>query len=226
MMKTQIAKAAKLAFGLSTLAMAVGALYLALPAQAGSKATPGKSSAFGNRLATWEETWTRWAYGDITVPSDSNGNAVVGEHTLLFPVPVAFGDGTPAHLDVTLNHGQSFVLPLWSLLGTSYPDSTPPDPFVPDSVFQTLDISFTIDGVTVVNGANAMNYYSKFTFDPAIPIFDFPPYDSIIWFEGIGITHSPLTPGTHTFVLHAKNTQAAFGSFFEYNNTWTVTVLR
>ena len=31
-------------------------------------------------------------------------------------------------------------------------------------------------------------------------------------------------PGTHTFALHAKNTQPAFGRFFEYNNTWTVTV--
>jgi hypothetical protein len=47
----------------------------------------------------------------------------------------------------------------------------------------------------------------------------------VIWFQSIGITHAPLKPGTHTFALHAKNTQAAFGLFFEYNNTWTVTVL-
>jgi hypothetical protein len=124
-----------------------------------------------------------------------------------------------------LNSGQSFVLPLWALLGTSYTDGTPSDPFVSDSVFQTLDISFTIDGVTVVNGGNVLNYYSKFTFDPAIPIFDFLPIDSIIWFQGIGITHKPLKPGTHTFALHVKNTEAAFGLFLEFNNTWTVTVL-
>src|SRR5256885_10941434 len=74
-----------------------------------------------------------------------------------------------------------------------------------DSVFETLDIFFTIDGVIVINNQNAMNYYSKFTIDPAIPIFDFPPVDSIIWFQGVGITHAPLRPGTHTFVLHAKN---------------------
>ena len=77
----------------------------------------------------------------------------------------------------------------------------------------------------MVNGGNVTDYYSKFAFDPVIPIFDFPPYDSIIWFQGIGITHAPLKPGTHTFVLHAKNTQTAFGLFIEYNNTWTVTVL-
>jgi hypothetical protein len=43
--------------------------------------------------------------------------------------------------------------------------------------------------------------------------------------QSVGITHAPLTPGTHTFVLHARNTQPVFGGLFsEYNNTWTVTV--
>ena len=207
-MKTQKTTIAKLALGLTTIAIAVGALCLAPPARAGSKAAPGRSSAFGG----------------ISVPTDANGNAVVGDGTVLLPTPSTPGDGTPGHLDVTLNNGQSFVLPLWVLLGTSYTDGTPPDPFVPDSVFQTLDISFTIDGVAVVNGGNVTAYYSKFAFNPAIPI-NSPPYDSVIWFQGIGIMHPPLTPGTHTFALHAKNTQAAFGSFFEYNNTWMVKVL-
>jgi hypothetical protein len=223
-MKTQRLKIANLALGLTTISVAGAALCLALPAHAGVKAAPGHSSAFGNSLATWEETWFRWAFGDITVPVDANANALVGDATVLLPTPSTPGDGTPGHLDVTLNNGQSFVLPLWVLLGTSYTDGTPPDPFQPDSVFQTLDISFTIDGVTVLNGGNALNYYSKFSFDPAIPI-NSPPYDSVIWLQGIGITHAPLKPGTHTFALHAINTQAAFGGFFEYNNTWTVTVL-
>ena len=224
MIKTQKTIIARLALGLTTIAIVVGALCLAPPARAGSKAAPGRSSAFGNSLATWEETWFRWAFGGISVPTDANGNAVVGDGTVLLPTPSTPGDGTPGHLDVTLNNGQSFVLPLWVLLGTSYTDGTPPDPFVPDSVFQTLDISFTIDGVAVVNGGNVTAYYSKFAFNPAIPI-NSPPYDSVIWFQGIGIMHPPLTPGTHTFALHAKNTQAAFGSFFEYNNTWMVKVL-
>jgi len=221
-MKTPKTKLARLALGFTTIVLALGVLY---PARAGSPAAPGNSSAFGKDLTTWQQTYFRWAYGDITVPTDSNGNAVVGNHTVLFPLPDATGDGTPAHLDVTLSTDQSFVLPLWSLLGTSYTDGTPPDPFVPDSVFQTLDISFTIDGVTVVNGSNVLNYYSKETFNPAIAIVGFPPVDSIIWMQSIGITHAPLTPGTHTFALHAGNTQAVFGGFFsEYNNTWTVTV--
>jgi len=224
-MKIQRSKIASLALVLTTIAVSAAALLLTLRAHAGTKPAPGHSSAFGNNLATWEETWFRWSFGDITVPTDANGNAVVGDGTVLIPTPFALGDGTPAHLDVTLNNGQSFVLPLWALLGTSYTDGTPADPFVPDSVFQTLDISFTIDGVTQVTGGNAMNYYSKFAFDPVIPIFDFPPVDSVIWFQGIGITHAPLMPGTHKFALHAKNTQTAFGLIFEYNNTWMVTVL-
>ena len=223
-MKTQKIRITRLALGLATIALAVGALCLAPPARAGSKATPGRSSAFGNSLATWEETWFRWAFGDITVPTDANGNAVTGDGTVLFPTPSTPGDGAPGHLDVTLNNSQSLVLPLWVLLGTSYTDGTPPDPFVPNSVLETLDILFTIDGVTVINGGNPANYYSKFAFDPTIPI-NSPPYDAVIWFQGIGITHPPLTPGTHTFALHAKNTQAAFGSFFEYNNTWPVKLL-
>ena len=221
-MKTKQTNIARFALGLTTIVLAIGVLD---PTPGGSKTTPGNSSAFGNSLTIWQETYFRWAYGDITVPTDSNGNAVVGNHTVLPPLPAAFGDGTPAHLDVTLSAGQSFVLPLWALLGTSYTDGTPPDAFVPDSVFQTLDISFTIDGVTVIDGSNVMNYYSKEPMDPVIPIFNFPPYDAVIWMESVGITHAPLTPGTHTVALHARNTQAAFGSFIEYNNTWTVTVV-
>jgi hypothetical protein len=223
-MKTQRLKIARLVPGFTIIAIAAATFCVALPAHAGSKPLPGHSSTFGNSLASWENIWFRWSFGDLTVPTDANGNALVGDGTVLLPTPSTPGDGTPGHVDVSLNNGQSFVLPLWALLGTSYTDGTPPDPFQPDSVFQTLDISFTIDGVTVVNGGNVANYYSKFAFDPAIPI-NFPPYDSVIWFQGIGITHVPLKPGTHTFALHAKNTQTAFGGIFEYNNAWTVTVL-
>jgi hypothetical protein len=223
--KTQRSKIAWLALGLATTTVVAAALCLTPRAHAGTQAARGHSSAFGNSLATWEETYFRWSFGDLTLPTDANGNAVVGEGTVLLPTPSTPGDGTPGHVDVTLNNGQSFVLPLWVLLGTSYTDGTPPDPFVPDSVFQTLNITFTIDGATVVSGGNAAKYYAKFAFDPAISIFDFPPIDSVIWFQGIGITHAPLKPGIHTFALRAINTQAAFGGFFEYNNTWTVTVL-
>src|SRR5262245_21740621 len=109
-MKTRKTNIARLALGLATLVLAIGVLH---PMPGGSQTAPGNSSAFGNSLTTWQETYFRWAYGDVTVPTDSNGNAVVGNH-VLFPLPNATGDGTPAHLDVKLNPGQSFVLPLWA----------------------------------------------------------------------------------------------------------------
>jgi hypothetical protein len=199
-----------------------GALGLAALTFAGPAPLPGQSHAFGKTLAEWESIYWSWTYGGLTLPTDANGNAVVG-NVALMPLPNAPGDGTPAHLDVTLNSGQAFVLPLWVLLGTDYTDGTPPDPLVPVSVFQTLQLTLEIDGVTVVGSANLMEYYSQFYFAPPVPI-NSPPIDSIIWFEGIGTVHTPLSVGTHHIKLDAKNTEPAFGAIIEYHNTWTVAV--
>jgi hypothetical protein len=215
-MKTRITKIIKL-----SLTAALFGVCLATPVLAG---IPGHSHAFGKTLAGWNEIYERWTFGELTFPVDRNGNAVVHHHVVLFPIPSTPGDGTPGHLDVTLSSGQAFVLPLWTLLGTDYTDGTPPDPLVDLSVFRTLDITFQIDGVTVIDHTNVLDFYSTFFFNPPIPIVGFPPVNSIIWFQGISIVHQPLSVGTHTFQLDAVNTQPAFGGFFEYHNTWTVTV--
>ena len=221
-MKNRMNKLIKPVAGFMLVGVVAAAPWLSHSAFAGNAPQPGNSNAHGKSLATWEELYWRWAYGGATVATDVNGNAVAGSVVLLAQPPAA-GDGTPASIDVTLTTGQSFVLPLWVLLGTSYDNGTPPDPFEPDSIFQTLEITFKIDGQTVVNGSNAMDYYSKFSFNPPVPL-SFSPVNGIVWFEGIGIVHHPLTPGKHTFKLHAKNTQPAFGAIFEYNNTWNITV--
>jgi len=155
---------------------------------------PGNSHAFGKTLAGWNEIYERWLFGVLAVPIDGNGNAVVSPHVVLMPFPNTPGDGTP------------------------------PDPLLDISIFQTLNITFQIDGRTVINQSNVLKFYSEFFFNPPIPITGFPPVNSIIWFQGIGIAHHPLSVGTHTFKLDAVNTQPAFGGFFEYHNTWTVTV--
>ena len=115
------------------------------------------------------------------------------------------------------------MLPLWGLFGTHYTDGTPPDPFVPVSAFQTLKLTFTIDGVTVIDESNLLDFYSGFVFSSLIPI-NFSPIDAIIWFQGISVVHHPLSVGAHTRTLDAVNTQPGFGGFFEYHNTWTVKV--
>ena len=92
-----------------------------------------------------------------------------------------------------------------------------------------MDITFTIDKDTVVNTKNVMKYYSGFDFVPVIP-FPYPPYASVVSFQGIGVLHPGLKAGQHTMKLHAKNTvafQDALGNEYpgiEYNNTWNLTV--
>jgi hypothetical protein len=203
------------------LAAVLFALCLTMPASAGLH---GHSHRFGKSLASWIQLYERWVFGEQNIPTDNNGNAVVKHHVVLLPLPNTPGDGTPGHLDITLNAGQGFVLPLWSLLGTDYTDNTPPDALVDLSVFRTLNITFTVDGRTVVDSSNVLSFYTQFFFNPPIPVIGFPPVNSIIWFQGIAIVYHPLSVGTHTLQLDAVNTQPAFGGFFEYHNTWTVTV--
>jgi hypothetical protein len=174
------------------------------------------------RLAEFEEVYARWSFGQLSVPTDSNGNPVV-KNVVLMPVPFTAGDGTPGVADVTLKCGQSFMLPFFAEFGTSYRDSTPPDPFEPLSLFETLDIKFSVDGVTLVNTSNVMSYFSKFEFDPEIPIDD-TFFKAVIWFEGVGVLHTPLTPGKHVLKLDERNTEPGFGGLLEYHNTWNITV--
>jgi hypothetical protein len=186
------------------------------------KAFSENSQPYGKSLAGWMEIYERWAFGQTAIPTDSNGNAVVNGVVLL-PIPKnAFGKGNPANIEVKLNVGQPFTLPLWVLLGTSYEDGTS-DPFEPLSIFRTLAINFTVDGHTLINSRNAMDYFSKFEFIPSIPV-SFPPINGIVWFEGIGLVQEGLESGRHTLTLDAKNTQPAFGTTFEYHNTWNVHV--
>jgi len=220
-MKSQITNNIKT----TMLAVALAGLCLTTLVYAGKAPAPAGSTAFGKTLAQWQDIYWRWTYGGLSGPTDANGNAVVNGNVVLLPLPNAPGDGTPEHLNVTLNSGQAFVLPLWVLLGNSYSDGAPNDPLVDATVFQTLEITLQIDGVTVLDAANYMQFYSEFYFAPVITLpAAFAPYAGIIWHQGIGTVHSAFSPGTHTIKLDAKNTQAAFGSFFEYHNTWTVTV--
>jgi hypothetical protein len=109
-------------------------------------------------------------------------------------------------------------------LGDSYTDETiPPDEFVPLNVFKTLQITLTIDGKTVLNGKNAMDFYTQQMLDPQIPI-NSDGVKSIIFVQGIGILHTPLSTGQHKMELHAMNTIPVQGLTFEYNNTWNITV--
>jgi hypothetical protein len=174
------------------------------------------------RLAQYQESYFRWAFGDKVLATDTYGNAVEN-NIVMMPTPSAPGDGTPGSIDVTLSAGEGFTLPFFVELGTSYRDGTPPDPFEPLSLFTTLDIKFAIDGKTLITTDNVLTYFSKFSFDPAIP-YDDPFVQAVIWYEGVALLQNPLPPGTHVLTLDEKNAEPGFGGLLEYHNTWNVTV--
>jgi hypothetical protein len=204
-------------------------LCLAIPASAGDKPLPGNSKAYGKTLAQWQETFWRWAYGQISLPQDQNGNAVA-DGVVMMGLPSTPADGTPGSIDITLSAGQPFVLPLWNVLGTSYDNGTPVDPAIPLSVFQTMELTFKVDGVTVIGSDNLLDYYSQFQFVPTIPLpGDFSPYLAVVWLQGVAAVHTPLPVGDHTLTLDAKNTQLVydaqgFSYTYEFHNTWHVSV--
>jgi hypothetical protein len=190
---------------------------------------PWASRAAGLRLApargnvaAWHELYWSWLYGQVTIPLDHNGNAAIG-NTILMSLPDATGDGTPGSIDITLDAGQSFFLPLTGTLGTSYTDGTPPDPFTSIANFTGMTVKLTLDGKTVVNESNLLDYYEQGYFATPIEL-NSPPLDSIIYFQSLGLLQHPLPPGRHVIQLDEKQTVPEFGYTAEYHNTFNITV--
>lgn len=174
------------------------------------------------RLASYQETYFRWLFGDKALSTDSFGNAVE-KNIVMMPTPQTPGDGTPGSIDVTLGAGEGFTIPFFVELGTSYRNGNPPDPFEALSLFTTLDIKFTIDGKTLITKDNVLEYFSQFTFSPAIP-YDDAVVQAVIWYQGVALLMNPLPPGEHVLTLDEKNAEPGFAGILEYHNTWNVTV--
>ena len=187
------------------------------------QAQGNENSAASAFVQSLHDNYWRWLYGNITLPSDANGNAVSGGIAML-ALPNAPGDGTPGSINLTLSAGEPFFLPLFGEIGTSYTDGTPPDDFLNLDIYRTLDIKFTIDGKTLVTTQNVMNYYAQGLFNPPMP-FQVANLDSLIWFQSVGVLHAPLSVGTHVMKLDVRNTIPAFGAFGEFHNTFNITVL-
>lgn len=228
-MKKQIIKLLRSASRIGVAAAVIAAAGLAMTASAGNSPAPGQSSAFGKTLAEWNDLYTRWAFGDVSVPTDGNGNAVVG-NVVLWPTPLLLTQGS-GHSDVTINSGQAFFMPLYGWWGTSYLDGTPNDNYLALSDFANNPLTVTIDGVTVINNQNKMNYFTEFPFNPAVslPQPDFYPFNAIIYEQVISFVHTPLKPGTHQISVDATvsfpDSNPVFGPA-DWHYTWTVTVLR
>src|ERR1039458_584794 len=108
-MKIQIVKHLEAMLGITIGAAVATVFCLAVPAFAGEQQGSDHCNPPGNTLAQFEDIYIRWLVGNVTLPPDANGNAVV-DRVVLLPIPNTPGDGTAGHLDVTLNHGQAFFL--------------------------------------------------------------------------------------------------------------------
>ena len=191
--------------------------------QKNPKVAPPQSTAYGKSYDQWEDTYLQWVFGGSTIDPDANGNAVVN-NVVLMPYLFPAADGLPLSTDVIMSSGQPFMMTMYGFVGWSYVDGTPSDQFLDLSLFQTLEIKLTLDGETLMDESNAMQYFSQIPVEPPIP----GDFYSIIWFQGIGVVHTPLTPGAHTLRLDAKNTLPIPPNFgapvFEVHNTWNITV--
>src|SRR6516165_12417009 len=108
---------------------------------------PGDALACSNNLAQWQEIWFRWGVGALTLPLDSNGNAVSNKVVLLRDPSQNIGS-----VDVTINANQPSVLQIFTYYGGSYRDGTPDDKLCSLSVFQTLHLNLAVDGTSVMDG--------------------------------------------------------------------------
>jgi hypothetical protein len=182
---------------------------------------PPQSNVFGKSLSEWMELYFTWALGGDQ--ADHVG------HVEFLPIPngeYTGGEGTPedpaifqGHLDVALEPGAAFVLPVAVWMGWTYdPDSGIPDdpPLDPSDFYGTVEL----DGRPI-----EVSYFEPVDFDPPIPL---PPesYPGIatIYVQGLGFVHHPLAVGTHTLTLVSGMTSDYYNFGAGYENTWTITV--
>jgi len=194
------------------------------PVQAGSKASPPQSSAFGKTLPEWMQLYMNWLVND----GDSN-NAHVGRVQFL-PLPSgvdAGGSGTyndpdvfVGHLEVCLPPGSPFVLPVVAWFDSTGGLILPADLFTDPNNAQT---TVYVDGKPVMDSTQAS--VSPFYFGIVYP-------DPTFFAQGVGFVHPPLSVGTHTIKLDSELLvppdvyvyDPVSGLGVEFHNTWTLNV--
>jgi hypothetical protein len=226
----------------TTLALAITLLAMGgTPVQAGSKASPPQSSAFGKTLPEWMQLYFEGDtdhVGKVRFLPLPSGDPI-GDHLFTYDDP-----GTVVgHLDVCLPPASPFVLPVVVWIGETYLPSLgyPDDPALPAELFtdpSKANISVYIDGKPVMDSTRAS--VSPFYFGPVPLDVTYPEptgYGSIgaIFAQGIGFVHPPLSVGTHTIALESELSIPPDGTFLNlavypdgvgvhYVNTWTLKV--
>ena len=192
------------------------------PAKAGLSPQPPNSHSFGRTLAEWQATWFAWAEGDLNLPTDDQGNSLV-KKVVLMGIPDTPGDGTPGAINIVLNSGEAFVVPLILFFGSSFSNGTT-SPMLSVNDFANMTLSLTLDGVTIVDSDEALRYYTETVFSPPLPSHS-PPATGIAWVQGLSIVHTPLPVGEHVLKLDEKIVVPELGVTREFHNTLNITVV-
>lgn len=196
------------------------------------KAAPPQSTAFGKSLTQWMvEYWTQYFEGGdgfvkrVRLLPQPEGQVTGGSSTFSDPVVIE------GELDVTLEPGTPFVLPISTFVGETYlPELNIPDDVpVADAVFTDSDVLVTLDGRALIN--SEIDDLSDYYFGPAYfnePILFTEPSSNgsigAIFVQGLGFVQSPLPVGEHVLTLHSEILieDLNAGAVFDY--TWYITV--
>jgi hypothetical protein len=175
-------------------------------------------------LGEWMKLYWTW----LLSGSGANG---MGDRVFL-PLPDATDpdmDGIfSGETDVTIAPTDGFVWPLFVWIGETYENGDPPDddPSMPtQATFTSTEIVITLDGQTVFDSmVDDLNdyYFDAIDFDMTITYPMPTDYGAVgaIWVKGVGVLHTPLSPGQHVLHLEEFNTDFMVG----YSNTWNITV--
>jgi hypothetical protein len=224
--------------------LAASLALAATPNPSGDEHQKGEpySKAFGKTLTEWMGTYWRWYYGTGSDLTQSKVGRVQ-----LMPLPTgvqAGGTGTPkdpavyvGQLEITLQPGTPFVLPLYSWLRERYKDwpGVPDDPPLSDAVgLASGHPKLSIDGETIITDANKAAFYVPDTnFNPILVYLTPSSSGSVaaISYQGVVFVSPPLTAGTHVIQLYVPliieaGTYVGLpdGLGIVYDNTWIVTV--
>jgi hypothetical protein len=215
----------------AVVALALTALWVS-EVGAKPKVPPPHSKAYGKTVAEWLTIYWRWMF--------EGGEGKVG-NVQLMPMPagdITGGTGTvddplviTGELDITIEAGTPFVLPLFAWIGERYEDGSEDPPIPDEDLIALIHPNLTIDGETIVSDDNKEAFYVGPTwFEPAIMYPEPPeppePSDSVaaIWHQGFGIVSLPLSEGEHVIHLWEPFTLPGY-PYLAYNNTWNVTVV-
>ena len=182
-----------------------------LPANGGLAPQPPGSHSFGRTLAQWQATWLAWTLGDLALPTDTHGNALVN-NVVQMAIPNTPGDGTPGSINITLNSGEAFVVPLILITGRTT------DPMISLNDFRNMTLKLTLDGVTILDSDDTLRFYTQTSFSPPLSF-------GFAWVQGLSIAHTPLPVGQHVLKLDEKIVIPERGTTEEFHNTLNITVV-